>query len=233
MDAMPPIRRNTARNLGELQRRFVDALRTDRPAQADAAVEQALAIGLDAQDVLIRVGLAATEALRDDEVRDGPAVAHYRNARMVERALARLEPAIPAAVQAAAPVVVLGNAEQDFHDLGRRIVGLCLRGAGYRVIDLGLSVPNEALLRAAEEHGARVIGVSSLLLQTAKQIPRLKELLVQRGRDNIRLIVGGAPFRVDPELHEKFGADGVARDPLEAIRLVDSIYADRARGAKQ
>ncbi len=208
-------------------------MRTDDPAAAEALIEQALAAGLDPQDVLLRVGLASAEALRDDEVRDGPAILHFRNARIVERALERLEPAIPAEALASAPAVVLGNAEQDFHDLGRRVVGLCLRGAGYRVLDLGLNVSNDRLIAAAEQSGAKVIGVSSLILQTAKHIPRLKKMLLQRGRDDIRVIVGGAPFRVDPELHERYGADGVARDPVEAIRLVNAIYAETADGARR
>ena len=75
-----------------------------------------------------------------------------------------------------------------------------------------------------------MIGVSSLLLHTAKHIPELKRELVTAGMGDVSVIVGGAPFVVDPGLVKTFGADGVGRTPAEAVRLVQSLTWQR-RGA--
>lgn len=230
--ALPPGRRLEVRNLAEFQARFGEALEKNRPADAGAAVAAALEAGLGARALLERVGLAAAEAFRGSADVDQPAAEHFRNARVVESALEKLEPLIEAEAGAdGRPPVVIGNAYQDYHDLGRRIVACCLRGAGYRVIDLGLSVENERFVEAARESGTRVVGVSSLLLHTAKHIPALKQRLAEAGLGRVKVIVGGAPFTVDPRLRDKYGADGVARDPASAIRLVHAIYAEVWRNA--
>src|SRR5690606_9974421 len=91
-------------------------------------------------------------------------------------------------------------------------------------------VPNEVFVETAIKENARVIGVSSLLLSTAKYIPQLKQELVRRGRGDIRVIVGGAPFLVDLRLRDEFGADGVGRTPQDAVRLVEHADAAEARG---
>ena len=64
-------------------------------------------------------------------------------------------------------------------------------------------------------------------MHTARHIPELQEELRRRGRSDIRVIVGGAPFLVDPQLRERYGADGVATDPGGALRLVAAIYAEQ------
>jgi 5-methyltetrahydrofolate--homocysteine methyltransferase len=89
-------------------------------------------------------------------------------------------------------------------------------------------VSNESFIDAAKKHRADVIGVSALLLHTAVWIPKLKEGLHRAGLGHIKVIAGGAPFLVDPFLKDQFGADGVAGNPNEAVRLVSALV-NRAR----
>ncbi len=201
------------------------ALQDDNPPLATKTLESALAAGVSAEELLHRLGTVAATVMQG-QANDAPAIAHFRNARILEQAVCRLQESIGHTSDDDRPCVVLGNAWQDFHDLGRRIISISLNAAGYRTVDLGLSVRNEVLAETAIKEGAKVIGVSSLLLHTAKHIPELKTELQKRGRDDIKVIVGGAPFVVDPHLRHRFGADGVAADPGGAIRLVDSIYAE-------
>lgn len=222
--SLPPTERTVVHNLQQFERRIARALERDEPHVAQEAVESALAAGLAPDALLARLATAAARAFRVDDYAERPAISHFRNARILENALNTLEPLIGERRQHRG-TVVMGNAWQDYHDLGRRIVSITLRAAGFRVIDLGLSVPNEVLADTAIKEGARVIGVSSLLLSTAKYIPMLKEELIRRGRPDIRVIVGGAPFLVDPRLKDRFGADGVGRTPQDAVRLVEYVYA--------
>jgi methylmalonyl-CoA mutase cobalamin-binding domain/chain len=205
--------------------RFARALETDSPHDAADALADALAAGEDPVDLLGAVAVAADAAWRTPSGEPPPTIELYRNARIVEAALTTLEPVVPALD---GPPIVVGNAWQDHHDLGRRIVSIALRGAGFRVVDLGLSVSADAFAEAAERERATVVGVSTLLLHTAKHLPDVRRALDARGLRQVRLIAGGAPFLVDPQLGERYGLDGVARDPAGAVRLVRHLTARRA-----
>lgn len=222
--SLPPDRRHTVASLQQFEDRMTEAIDRDEPHAAAEALQSALEAELAPEHLLERLAAAAGRAFRVDGYSDRPAIEHFRNARILESALDELEPLVPEAREHRG-TVVMGNAWQDYHELGRRVVSTTLRAAGFRVIDLGLSVPNEKFVETAIKEKARVIGVSSLLLSTAKYIPQLKEELVRRGRGDIRVIVGGAPFLVDPRLRDNFGADGVGRTPQEAVRLVEHAYS--------
>lgn len=226
--SLPPEERSAVQTLERFEAAMFRALRDDLPHEAERALREALAAGIGAPDLVDRLGAAANRAYLHSAGRTPPTVEHYRNARILESALDALEPLIPETRGSERGTVVMGNAWQDFHDLGRRLVVIALRAAGFRVVDLGLSVKNEAFIEAALREKAKVIGVSALLLSTAKYIPLLKEQLLKRGHRDIKVIVGGAPFLVDPHLRDKFGADGVGRDPHDAVRLVRRIYAGSA-----
>ena len=77
--------------------------------------------------------------------------------------------------------VVLGNVEDDYHPLGRKMVSAFLRMAGWRVHDLGVDVEAAAFVDAAVAEGARVIGASAMMLSTARNVPKLRAELDQRG----------------------------------------------------
>ena len=121
--------------------------------------------------------------------------------------------------------VVIGNIEEDFHALGRRIVGTFLRTDGWIVNDLGNDVPAAVFVDKAQEAGARVIGVSAMMMTTARNIKKVREELDRRGLGNrIQLAVGGAVFRVCPGLAEEVGGDGTAPDALAASRLFALLW---------
>ncbi len=179
--SLPPAERTNVHNLQQFEDRFARALERDEPHVAEQAVQSALAAGLTPEELLSRLATAAARAFRVENYDDRPAIVHYRNARILEKALNMLEPLVEERKHHRG-TVVMGNAWQDYHELGRRVVSITLRAAGFRVIDLGLSVPNEQFVETAIKEDAKVIGVSSLLLSTAKYIPELKDELIRRGR---------------------------------------------------
>lgn len=126
--------------------------------------------------------------------------------------------------------VVIGNVEEDFHSLGRRMLGIFLASDGWVVHDLGNDVPAGTFVDKAVEVGARVIGVSAMMLTTAHNIKQLRAELDRRGLSgHIQLAVGGAVFLVRPGLDREVGGDGTARTALEAIALFRSLSEASAR----
>ena len=182
--------------------------------------------------LLDRLGIAAMRITAEAGGHELPTETYLQVGDVLQQALARLEPVLAREPQSTAQgVVVLGNAFEDYHNLGRRLVAISLQAAGFRVIDLGLSVSNDRFVEAVREYGAAVVGVSSLLLHTAKWIPRLREQLRRAGLGHVAVIAGGAPFLVDPELRDRFEVDGVGRSPADAVRLVRALVAERQGGS--
>jgi methylmalonyl-CoA mutase cobalamin-binding domain/chain len=123
--------------------------------------------------------------------------------------------------------VVLGNVEDDYHALGRRMVASFLRLDGWEIIDLGNDVEPERFVDAALEAEARIIGVSSMMLSTAQNLPRIRDEIEARGLGGrLRLAAGGAIFRLKPELVKELGADGTAATAIEAPALFRALYEE-------
>jgi 5-methyltetrahydrofolate--homocysteine methyltransferase len=118
--------------------------------------------------------------------------------------------------------VVLGSVRGDLHDIGKNLVAILLRGAGFEVIDLGHDVHAEAFVDAAVDAGANVIGMSALLTTTMARMKEVVELLRQRGlAGRIRTIVGGAPVSAD--FARAIGADDYAFDAAHAVERVRGL----------
>jgi methanogenic corrinoid protein MtbC1 len=135
-----------------------------------------------------------------------------------------------AETQRAKGPVVIGNIEEDFHALGRRMVGTFLRLDGWTVHDLGNDVSPAMFVDKAIEVGARVIGVSAMMLTTAHNIQQLRTEIDHRGlTGRIQLAVGGAVFLVCPGLVAEVGGDGTARTAIEATRLFDRLWEESVK----
>ncbi len=132
---------------------------------------------------------------------------------------------IPSGGQPAKGPVLIGNIEEDFHALGRKMVGTFLRAEGWDVHDLGNDVPAALFVDKAQEISARVIGVSAMMMTTACNIKRVREEIDQRGlTGRIQLAVGGAVFHVCPGLAEEVGGDGTAANALGAGGLFERLW---------
>jgi methanogenic corrinoid protein MtbC1 len=107
---------------------------------------------------------------------------------------------------------------EDYHLLGKRIVLAALRASGFAVRDYGQGTAEELAARAVAD-GIRILLVSTLMLPSALRVKELRSLLARRG-STARLVVGGAPFRMDPRLGAEVGADEVGTNTAEAIAIV-------------
>jgi methanogenic corrinoid protein MtbC1 len=122
------------------------------------------------------------------------------------------------------PCCVMGTVKGDIHDIGKSIVGAMLEAAGFRVVDLGTDVATEKFVAAVRDERATFVGLSALLTTTMPEMKTIVVALEDAGlRSGVRVVIGGAP--VTREYAEQIGADGFARDGLEAMRLFQRLAA--------
>jgi len=118
--------------------------------------------------------------------------------------------------------IVIGTVQGDLHDIGKNLVGIMLRGAGFEVIDLGKDIPAEKFVETAKAEQAEIIGMSALLTTTQPAMKTVIELLREQGLNaKIRTIVGGAP--VSKEFAREIGADAYAYDAASAVECVRQL----------
>ncbi len=205
---------------------------TDKDA-AFEVVNEALANGLSAEDVVFKVVIPAVEEMMADITRDPDAnlAQHFMTAQIAAEVTEKmlLKFAHPPEIIGR---VVIGTAAGDLHSLGKRIVMGCLKALMVEVDDLGVNVPAEKFVDAAVAGNAQVIAVSAMMVHTAtgeNGARKVRELLKEQGLEGkIKIVVGGAPYRFDNELYKTVGADGWAADGIAAGKMiVDLIRAQR------
>jgi 5-methyltetrahydrofolate--homocysteine methyltransferase len=118
--------------------------------------------------------------------------------------------------------VVIGSVQGDLHDIGKNLVGIMLKGAGFEVIDLGNDVAPDKFIETAEKEGASVIGMSALLTTTMSVMKEVVDLVAEKGlQDKITTIVGGAP--VSSDFAKEIGADAYGFDGVNAVEVVKRL----------
>jgi len=116
--------------------------------------------------------------------------------------------------------IVIGTVKGDLHDIGKNLVGIMLKGAGFDIIDLGKDVPAEKFLEAAQNEKASLIGLSALLTTTMTSMKEVVKL-VKKEAPEIKIIIGGAP--VSTGFAEEIGADAYAYDAANAVEIVKRL----------
>jgi methylmalonyl-CoA mutase cobalamin-binding domain/chain len=120
--------------------------------------------------------------------------------------------------------VVAGTIEGDLHDIGKNLVCMMLKGAGFEIIDLGVDVKPEEFVEAARDAKPDILVVSALLTTTMLNMPRVIEELKKAGiRDCVKVLIGGAP--VSQTYAEEIGADGYSPDSSGAVELARRLVS--------
>jgi 5-methyltetrahydrofolate--homocysteine methyltransferase len=143
-------------------------------------------------------------------------------ARAMHAGLAVLKPILAKSTTATMAKIVLGTVKGDLHDIGKNLVGMMLEGGGFELVDIGIDAPPEKFIAAAQEHGAKIIGMSALLTTTMMQMKSTIEKAKATGLSNrVKIIVGGAPLTA--EFAKQIGADGYAADAASAVSKVKEL----------
>ncbi|MFH1059751.1 MAG: cobalamin-dependent protein [Pseudomonadota bacterium] len=118
--------------------------------------------------------------------------------------------------------VVIGTVKGDLHDIGKNLVIMMLKGQGFTVKDLGVSVPAEAFAKAVAAEKPQIVALSALLTTTMVQMKSTLDALTEAGlRGHVKVIIGGAP--VTQAYAEQIGADGYAYDAPGAAKLCKTL----------
>lgn len=116
--------------------------------------------------------------------------------------------------------MIVTGVEGEMHQIGANMVADALEAQGWDVRFLGANAPHEGILQAVEKHRCNVVGISvTMLFNMPNAVSLIGDLRKRFGRDNLKIIVGGAAFRATPGLAEEIGADGFAPDLKAAIAL--------------
>jgi 5-methyltetrahydrofolate--homocysteine methyltransferase len=149
-----------------------------------------------------------------------------RSAKAMKGALEILEPLLAESGGAeSAGYIVIGTVDGDIHDIGKNLVSMLLKGSGFEVNDLGVSVKADAFVEALEQtDGTVLLGMSALITPTLDEMPVVIKAVEEAGlRERVKIMVGGAP--VTEEFCEEIGADGTAEDAAAAVSLAKQLTA--------
>ncbi len=144
-------------------------------------------------------------------------------ARAMKMAMAILEPALAKAGVEPIGKCLIGTVQGDLHDIGKNLVAMMLKGAGFAVVDLGVDVDPEKFVEQVKAAGSHVVvGMSALLTTTMPGME--KTLKALRDADaSVKVMVGGAP--VTQDYADRIGADGYAADAASAVDVAKSLVA--------
>ncbi|HET9901035.1 MAG TPA: dihydropteroate synthase, partial [Actinomycetes bacterium] len=213
-----------------LERRIVDGARNG----LDADLEEALGSGVSALDIVndtLLAGMKTVGELFGSGEMQLPFV--LQSAEVMKAAVAFLEPYIEEesdSTSSGKGTIVLATVRGDVHDIGKNLVDIILSNNGYTVVNLGIKQPVSAILDAAQEHEADVIGMSGLLVKsTVIMRENLEEMNARGVSARWPVLLGGAALTrayVEQDLASLYeGEVRYARDAFEGLRLMDALVA--------
>jgi 5-methyltetrahydrofolate--homocysteine methyltransferase len=217
-----------------LERRIVDGLGKGLHTDLDEALE--LRPALDIVNDTLLAGMRTVGELFGSGQMQLPFV--LQSAEVMKAAVAYLEPhmdRVEGVESDGKATIVLATVKGDVHDIGKNLVDIILTNNGYQVVNLGIKQPISAILDAAGEHNADVIGMSGLLVKSTVIMKENLEEMNQRGvAARWPVILGGAALTrayVDDDLAALYeGEVRYARDAFEGLRLMDAIAAAKRDG---
>ncbi|MGW6786119.1 methionine synthase [Streptomyces sp. NPDC054987] len=209
-----------------LQRRIIDGEKNGLEADLDEALQTRPALDI-VNDTLLE-GMKVVGELFGSGQMQLPFV--LQSAEVMKSAVAYLEPHMEKSDDEGKGTIVLATVRGDVHDIGKNLVDIILTNNGYNVVNIGIKQPVSAILEAAQEHKADVIGMSGLLVKsTVIMKENLEELNQRKLAADYPVILGGAALTrayVEQDLHEIYeGEVRYARDAFEGLRLMDALIA--------
>ncbi|MFF1501486.1 methionine synthase [Streptomyces sp. NPDC058316] len=209
-----------------LQRRIIDGEKNGLEADLDEALRTRPALDI-VNDTLLE-GMKVVGELFGSGQMQLPFV--LQSAEVMKTAVAYLEPHMEKSDAEGKGTIVLATVRGDVHDIGKNLVDIILSNNGFNVVNLGIKQPVSAILDAAQEHRADVIGMSGLLVKsTVIMKENLEELNQRKLAAEYPVILGGAALTrayVEQDLHEIYeGEVRYARDAFEGLRLMDALVA--------
>lgn len=144
------------------------------------------------------------------------------SARAMKMAMEILEPKLVESGVKPIAKALIGTVQGDLHDIGKNLVVMMLKGAGFEVVDLGTDVPPDKFVSSIKETNAEIVGLSALLTTTMPAMERTIAAMKEAGI-GVKTMIGGAP--VTQNYADKIGADGYAPDAASAVDLAKTLIS--------
>jgi 5-methyltetrahydrofolate--homocysteine methyltransferase len=186
-------------------------------------VQAALDAGVNVSVILNEGMIAAiTEVGRLFEIGEYYVPEMLIASRAMQSGLTLLEPYLKEADVKSVGRVVIGTVKGDLHDIGKNLVAMMLKGAGFEIIDLGTDVAPEKFVETAREQRAQIVALSALLTTTMPSMKATIDAFTAAGlRDQVKVMIGGAP--ITQGYADQIGADGYSPDASRAIATARSL----------
>jgi len=196
---------------------IAENLKEGQAAKVKELTQAALDEGISPDDVLdngLIAGMTVVGKLFKENEVFLPEV--MMSAKAMDAGMAVLEPLLSkSGKHESKGKVALGTVQGDVHSIGKNLVGIVLKGAGFQVTDLGVNIPTEKFVEAAQ-NGAQIIGMSALLTTTMQHMKPVIDALAEAGlKGQVKTMVGGCI--VTQEYADSIGADGYAPDAGSAV----------------
>jgi 5-methyltetrahydrofolate--homocysteine methyltransferase len=186
-------------------------------------VEQALASGVPIRDIVSR-GLSGGMDIVGQKFEAGEYFIPdmLASAEAVGAGMDILQPGLAGSGIKTKGTILVATVKDDLHDIGKNIVSILLRGAGYVVKDLGNNIDTQVIVDAVREDKPEFLGLSALLTSTMARMEDVIRTLEENGlREQVKIIIGGAP--VSEEFARNIGADGYGADGFQAVAVVEAL----------
>ncbi len=202
-----------------------DAILTGKLEQAVEVTNEAIAEGIDPQEIINGYMIKAMETI-GQRFQNGEAFVPnlLMAARAMKGSLDILKPLMAAANTVSMGKVVIGTVKGDLHDIGKNLVASMLEGCGFEVVNLGVDIASETFVDAVKEHGANIVAMSALLTTTMNYMKEVIDALEAAGiRNDVKVMIGGAP--VTDAFAKEIGADGFSENANEAVSLARALVS--------
>ena len=190
-----------------------------------AAVQEALDEGCDAT-ALLDTMIAAMDVVGENFKNGEIFVPEMLiSAKAMKKGVEVLKPHLSSGATGALGKVIIGTVAGDLHDIGKNLVAMMIESAGFEIIDLGVDVPVEKFVAAAEENeNVKIVAVSALLTTTMPAMQAtVAAINAAPWRGNVKVMVGGAP--ITQEFADKIGADAYTPDAASAAKRAKELVA--------
>lgn len=199
-------------------------LQKGRPRELSALVQEELADGTAANDILTKALIPGMSAVGERFKKNEIFVPEVLiTARAMNAALNILKPVLAQAGVEPIGKAVICTVKGDLHDIGKNLVKMMIEGTGISVIDLGIDCPPERVVEAVKEYKPDIVCLSALLTTTMVNQKATIDALKEAGlRDRVKVMVGGAP--VTQAFADEIGADAYTPDAATAAEVARSYF---------
>jgi 5-methyltetrahydrofolate--homocysteine methyltransferase len=184
--------------------------------EAEKETQKLMEAGEDPQTILNQGLIAAMDIVGDRFAKGKMFVPQMlRSAKTMQQCVDLLKPHFVEGQMATKGKVIMGTVKGDLHDIGKNLVAMIMEGAGFTILDLGVSVNPETFVEKVQAEHPDILGLSALLSTTMPAMKTTIQALIEAGiRDSVKVMIGGAP--VTAKFAEEIGADAYAPDAATA-----------------